>query len=203
MRQARRRACGSCQTCGRRERAHRSVQNRRRFRTAPTRLTSYPFQQNDEDQNSSETLVTDPQILRRRRLWLWLWTLAVGPEAVLTRRRSVRAQRSAKRCRPTPVGRSVPCSRSHATKPIDLGRRFALAMSLEVAEHLPPSAAETLVSSISRHSDIGLFSGPGQGGNVHLNEQRPDYWIRRFAVHEFQCFDRIRPLIWQNDRIST
>jgi DNA-binding Lrp family transcriptional regulator len=26
------------QTCGRRERAHRSLQNRRRFRTAPTRL---------------------------------------------------------------------------------------------------------------------------------------------------------------------
>ena len=38
MRHARRRACGSCQTCGRRERAHRSLQNRRRFRTAPTRL---------------------------------------------------------------------------------------------------------------------------------------------------------------------
>jgi Methyltransferase domain len=91
------------------------------------------------------------------------------------------------------------------TKPIDLGRRFALAMSLEVAEHLPPSAADTLVSSISLHSDVVLFSAgiPGQGGNVHLNEQWPDYWIRRFAVHEFQCFDRIRPLIWQNDRIST
>ncbi len=38
MRHSRRRACGSCQTCGRTERAHRSLQNRRRFRTAPTRL---------------------------------------------------------------------------------------------------------------------------------------------------------------------
>src|SRR5262245_58518615 len=38
MRHSRRRACGSCQTCGRRERAHRSLQNRRRFCTAPTRL---------------------------------------------------------------------------------------------------------------------------------------------------------------------
>jgi SAM-dependent methyltransferase len=91
------------------------------------------------------------------------------------------------------------------TKPIDLGRQFALAISLEVAEHLPPSAAETLISSISRHSDMVLFSAgiPGQGGKDHLNEQWPEYWIRRFAVHEFQCFDRIRPLIWQNDRIST
>ena len=38
MRHAQRPACGSCQTCGRPDRAHRSLQNRRRFRTAPTRL---------------------------------------------------------------------------------------------------------------------------------------------------------------------
>lgn len=42
MRHARRSACGSCQTCGRTERAHRSLQNRRRFRTAPTRLIIVP-----------------------------------------------------------------------------------------------------------------------------------------------------------------
>src|SRR5712691_2612591 len=42
MRHVRRRACGSCQTCGRTERAHRSLQNRRRFRTAPTRLITIP-----------------------------------------------------------------------------------------------------------------------------------------------------------------
>ena len=37
MRHAQHRACGSCQPCGRTERAHRALQNRRRFRTAPTR----------------------------------------------------------------------------------------------------------------------------------------------------------------------
>lgn len=91
------------------------------------------------------------------------------------------------------------------TKPIDLGRKFDLAMSLEVAEHLPPSAAETFVGSITLHSDIVLFSAaiPGQGGQDHLNEQWPEDWMWRFAVRGFQCFDRIRPLIWRDDRIST
>jgi len=89
------------------------------------------------------------------------------------------------------------------TKPVVLDRRFDLAISLEVAEHLPPSAAETLVRSICLHSDTVLFSAaiPGQGA-AHLNEQWPAYWIERFAVHDFQCFDRVRPLIWQNEDIS-
>ena len=45
MLHSRRHACGSCQTCGRTERAHRSLQNRRRFRTAPTRLIGLSLRQ--------------------------------------------------------------------------------------------------------------------------------------------------------------
>ena len=58
-------------------------------------------------------------------------------------------------------------------RPLELGRRFDLVQSLEVAEHLPAAAADTLVSTLTRHGDIVLFSAarPGQGGESHLNEQ--------------------------------
>src|SRR6185436_8445732 len=54
-------------------------------------------------------------------------------------------------------------------RPFDLGRRFGLAMSLEVAEHLSPAAAEAFVDSLVRHADVVLFSAaiPSQGGTHH------------------------------------
>jgi methyltransferase family protein len=93
------------------------------------------------------------------------------------------------------------------TKPMKLNRTFDLAICVELAEHLPPSAADTLIDSITSHSDAVLFSGaiPGQDDpsfGLHLNEQWPDYWIKRFAAHGFLCFDRIRPLIWQDPNIA-
>ena len=46
--------------------AHRSLQNRRRFRTAPTRLILVFLSEERRRPEPSESLVTDPQILRRR-----------------------------------------------------------------------------------------------------------------------------------------
>src|SRR5437868_3458894 len=43
------------------------------------------------------------------------------------------------------------------TKPLDLGRKFDLAISLEVAEHLPAHAADTILQSLTRHTDAVLF----------------------------------------------
>ena len=90
------------------------------------------------------------------------------------------------------------------TAPLQLGRKFDLAICIEVAEHLPASAAETIVDSITSHADVALFSAamPGQGGEDHFNEQWPDYWTGRFATRGFQCFDVIRPLIWENKKIA-
>jgi Methyltransferase domain len=70
------------------------------------------------------------------------------------------------------------------SQPVNLGRRFDLAICLEVAEHLPSSAAQTLVDTLMRHSDLVLFSAaiPGQRGKGHINLQWPLYWIERFAV---------------------
>lgn len=88
--------------------------------------------------------------------------------------------------------------------PLDLGRRFDLAMSVEVAEHLPESAAETIVASLCKHSDAVLFSAavPGQGGFHHINEQWPDYWARIFRANGYDCFDILRSEIWDNENVE-
>jgi hypothetical protein len=89
-------------------------------------------------------------------------------------------------------------------QPVDLGRRFDLAMTVEVAEHLPARHATQFVESVARHSDVVLFSAavPRQGGAHHLNEQWPSYWADLFAKHEFECFDPLRALIWSDERID-
>ncbi len=73
--------------------------------------------------------------------------------------------------------------------PLDLGRTFDLVLCLEVAEHLPPESADTLIDSIASHASRYLAFGaatPGQGGTGHLNEQQPDYWIEKLEAHGFR-----------------
>lgn len=83
------------------------------------------------------------------------------------------------------------------SKPFDLGRTFDLVMSLEVAEHIPVTSADTFIDNLIRHGDLVLFSAavPGQGGEYHVNEQPYEYWRRKFATRGFQCFDAVRPLL--------
>lgn len=58
-------------------------------------------------------------------------------------------------------------------KPIDLPRKYDLAISLEVAEHLRASAADLFVQSPANLSGCVLFSAaiPLQGSENHVNEQ--------------------------------
>ncbi|MGA9421387.1 MAG: class I SAM-dependent methyltransferase [Rhodanobacteraceae bacterium] len=89
--------------------------------------------------------------------------------------------------------------------PIDLGRRFDLVQSLEVAEHVRADAADGFVDNLVRHSrGLVLFSAapPGQGGEFHVNEQPYDYWRRKFDAHGFTAFDWLRPLIADDRHIS-
>ena len=84
------------------------------------------------------------------------------------------------------------------TTPLDLGRTFDLVISLETAEHLPESAADTYVENIVIHAaDAVLFSGavPGQEGLNHVNCQPHEYWHEKFEAHGFETTDTIRPLI--------
>ena len=86
-------------------------------------------------------------------------------------------------------------------QPLRLDRRFDLVLSLEVAEHLPDSAAVSFIKSLTRLAPVVLFAAavPGQGGWNHLNEQWPEYWARLFDEFEFQPVDCIRDQVWDND----
>ena len=92
---------------------------------------------------------------------------------------------------------------SDLEKPFDLGRRFDLAVTLEVAEHLSEKAAETFIDSLTRHADVVLFSAaiPFQGGHHHVNERFPEYWRKLFALRGYAVFDFIRPQIWERREV--
>jgi hypothetical protein len=89
---------------------------------------------------------------------------------------------------------------------IDLGtdlklkRRYDLAISLEVAEHLPVEHSAPLVKALTDTAPIILFSAaiPGQGGKElgHVNTQWQDYWRGIFASQGYVPLDIIRPAIW-------
>jgi hypothetical protein len=90
------------------------------------------------------------------------------------------------------------------TAPIDVGRRFAAAMCLEVAEHLDERHADTLLDTLTRHSDYIFFAAacPGQPGQHHVNCQWPEYWQKMFNSRGFACDDAIRWRIWSDSRIE-
>lgn len=81
------------------------------------------------------------------------------------------------------------------------GKRYDLAISLEVAEHISKGSADTFVDSLVGASDFILFSAavPFQSGVGHVNEQWPDYWTAIFAAREYGVLDFVRKKIW-NDR---
>ncbi|MBF0614645.1 MAG: class I SAM-dependent methyltransferase [Magnetococcales bacterium] len=91
------------------------------------------------------------------------------------------------------------------SRPVDLERRFDLAMSLEVAEHLPEASAAILVASLTRHADWVLFSAspPGQGGEYHINEQPYEYWKELFENQNYLMLDCVRPQIIHNRAVQS
>ena len=90
------------------------------------------------------------------------------------------------------------------TTDFNLGRPFDLVVCLEVAEHLPALAAETLVESLTRLGSVILFSAaaPYQGGTHHINERWPSYWAGLFAARGFRAIDCLRPRLWNNPRVD-
>jgi len=88
-------------------------------------------------------------------------------------------------------------------KKIVTEKRYDLAISIEVAEHLPEKSAKIFVETLASASDIILFSAaiPYQGGENHLNEQWQDYWYSLFEEVGYLGID-IRSLIWNDNRIG-
>jgi hypothetical protein len=97
-----------------------------------------------------------------------------------------------------------PENRHDLTVPLNLGRRFDLALSLEVGEHLPEPAADTLVDSAVTHADVVVFSAAtvGQEGIGHINCQPHEYWHEKFAARGYVMSDPFRPVLAGDDRVS-
>lgn len=83
-------------------------------------------------------------------------------------------------------------------------KKFDLAISLEVAEHLPEEVASDFVAKLTSTSDIVLFSAaiPYQGGHGHVNENWLEYWIQKFNDHSFKLLDIIRQEIWDSPEVA-
>lgn len=88
-------------------------------------------------------------------------------------------------------------------KSFDLGRRFELVVSMEVAEHLSPDRADGFVADLIRHGDLILFSAavPFQGGAGHVNERWPSWWVEKFGAHGFVPVDMFRPKLWNDTAV--
>ena len=88
-------------------------------------------------------------------------------------------------------------------EPLEASDRFDLAISLEVAEHLPPERAASFVTDLCRLAPVILFSAavPLQGGHHHVNEQWPEYWAALFREEGYEVVDLVRPTFWNDDRV--
>jgi 2-polyprenyl-3-methyl-5-hydroxy-6-metoxy-1,4-benzoquinol methylase len=69
--------------------------------------------------------------------------------------------------------------------------QYDLAVSFEVAEHLPASMANRYVGLLCKLSPLVVMSAAtrGQGGLDHINEQPHSYWIRKFDANRYS-FDQ-------------
>lgn len=83
-------------------------------------------------------------------------------------------------------------------------RYFDLVISLEVAEHLKNESSKIFIDSICSLSDIVIFSAAthNQGGQNHVNEQEPFFWIELFSKNGYNCYDVLRPVFWENENID-
>ena len=83
-----------------------------------------------------------------------------------------------------------------------------LVISLEVAEHLPESAAEQFVASLTSAAPHIVFSAatPGQGGLGHINEQPHAYWIAKFRERGFTVDEETTQAVrehWRRSNVAS
>jgi SAM-dependent methyltransferase len=69
----------------------------------------------------------------------------------------------------------------------DEGLTFDVAISTEVAEHLPERCADRYIELLTKAAPQIIFTAafPGQGGRDHVNEQPASYWIDKFSALGF------------------
>jgi len=89
-------------------------------------------------------------------------------------------------------------------KEVKINRKFDLAISLEVAEHIKFESSDLFIKSLVDLSDTIVFSAAisHQGGQNHINEQNPEFWIQKFNLQGYQLFDVLRPIFWNDEKVD-
>jgi SAM-dependent methyltransferase len=89
-------------------------------------------------------------------------------------------------------------------KRLSLKRKFDLAISLEVAEHIETKYSDVFIENLTNLSDRIVFSAaiPRQEGENHINEQWNIFWVKKFEERGYVAIDLIRPEILLNPRIG-
>ena len=90
------------------------------------------------------------------------------------------------------------------TVAVDSFGRFDLALSLEVAEHIPAEHAKAFVAMLTDLAPCVLFSAaiPDQGGIGHVNERWPQDWMSTFREFNYVCIDCVRGRFWDDDKVA-
>ena len=70
-------------------------------------------------------------------------------------------------------------------------KKYDIAVSVEVAEHLNNSVSEHFVQTLTSYSKVIIFSAgiPYQEGDYHINCQPPKFWYDIFSKYGYVCFD--------------
>jgi len=74
--------------------------------------------------------------------------------------------------------------------PLELGRKWDIALSIEVIEHIEKEYESVFLQSLAGCSDTIVITAaqPGQGGIRHFNEQKKEYWVDKFDRIGY-CYD--------------
>jgi len=95
------------------------------------------------------------------------------------------------------------------TKDIKTPKKYDVASSTEVAEHIPTSNSEIFVDNLCNSASKYIFltaAGEGQGGTAHINCQPQSFWEGKFKTRRWKrCVemekimkDRMQPLYANN-----
>jgi len=94
------------------------------------------------------------------------------------------------------LSRGVPAERLRQhdlRRPLELGRRFDVAICTEVAEHVECPFSSQLISNLVTHSDVVWFSFEPPDTNEahyhHSNEQPAKFWLNLFRFHDYSAIE--------------
>jgi len=78
--------------------------------------------------------------------------------------------------------------------------KFGMCFCLYVIEYLPQARTSIFIKTLCNASDIIVFSTAYKMENNHAKPL--SYWAKLFSEQGFECFDIIRPYIWDNEQLD-